>query len=712
MKAYSFLWFFFCIFFCREEFSGKGKKLIFLTSAVFTFLFSLSLTEVFPVILSGQVHLLNYAAAVPFLLYAFLGRSQFIFDRYSALSVILDSIPVNIFIKDLKGLFLFVNSKTAETLGGTRESMIGKGDSDFFPKETAEKLRAFDKEAEMSEGVTVTRVEEIYNDKFLLGGKRLIDLAEGVKAILGFSIDISEQVQAERELHHQKLILDNVLNTNPNLIFLKDREGRFLLVNRAVELAFEMPSEEIINHSNYAVHNVHEEVDYYAEIDRQVFETMQTVSVVESFTRPNGEKIWYRTVKTPLTMPDGTVHILAVSTDINEIIIKEQELLKAKEAAENLARIKSDFLSTMSHEIRTPLNALVGVTHIMLNEEYLPSQQDNLQILAFSAEHLLTLVNDILDFSKIEAGKVELESVEINLGEHLNKIKQSLYFKAQDSANEMNIHLDKNLPVKVISDPFRLSQIFTNLISNSIKFTTAGRIDIYADVTELSENSVRINFTVRDSGIGISPDKIETIFGEFSQADSSTSRKFGGTGLGLAITKKLLNLFGSQIRIESFPGKGTSVFFEINFELPSGKIEGDSSDNYNIIKNISELKVLIVDDNKVNLKIAKQLLGKIGIDAVLASSGPEALEFLSMSEFDFVFLDLQMPEMDGYEVCRKIRASERINGDVIIIALTAALVSEVKEKIMEVGMNAILTKPFKPDELQRVLCRWAKRQSQ
>lgn len=712
MKSYSFLWFFFSLFFCREEFSQKNKKPLLISSGIFMILFLCSVSGIFPVLISGQVHLLNYAGVLLFLLYAFQRKRPFIFDQYSPLTVILDSIPVNIFIKDLDGRFVFVNSKTAETLGGDRDSIAGKVDSDFLPRETADRLRAFDREAEASGGITVSRVEEIRKDKFLLAGKRLIDLPNREKAILGFSIDISEQMLAEKELHRQKLILDNVLNTDPNLIFLKDKEGRFLLINRAVETAFEMSADEIINQSNYAVHQVHEEVDYYAKIDRQVLETMQAVSVVESFTKSNGEKIWYRTVKTPLTMSDGTVHILAVSTDINEIIIKEQELTKAKEAAENLARIKSDFLSTMSHEIRTPLNALVGVAHIMLNEEYLPAQQENLHILAFSAEHLLTLVNDILDFSKIEAGKVELESVELNLAEHLRKIRQTLYFKAQDSGNELNLYLDDRLPENVISDPFRLSQIFTNLISNSVKFTTAGKIDISADVTALTENTVRINFKVSDNGIGISEDKIETIFSEFSQADSSTSRRFGGTGLGLAITKKLLNLFDSEIKVESTLGKGTSVFFEIGFALPSERTEIDSADNASIIKEISDLRVLIIDDNRVNLKIAKQLVGKTGVEADLAASGREGLEMIERNQYDFVFLDLQMPEMDGYEVSRRIRSSEGINQDVTIIALTAAIISEVKEKILGAGMNGILTKPFKPDELHKILCKWAPRKSQ
>ncbi|HNI98349.1 MAG TPA: ATP-binding protein, partial [Leptospiraceae bacterium] len=568
MRSYSFLWFFLSLFFCREALSGKSKKLLLLFPALFTLLFSLGVTGIFPAFLHGQVHPLMYAVSVPLVCYVFFRSPDPIFDPDSLLSVILDSIPVNIFIKDMEGRFIFLNSRTAETLGSERENIEGKTDFDFLLKESAEKLRAFDKEAEDAGGTTITRVEELRKSKFLLAGKRLIFLPDERKAILGFSIDISEQMLAEKELHRQKLILDNVLNTDPNLIFLKDQEGRFLLVNRAVETAFEMSAEEIINQSNYAVHQVHEEVDYYAKIDRQVLETMNAVSVVESFTKSNGEKIWYRTVKTPLTMSDGTVHILAVSTDINEIVIKEQELIKAKEAAENLARIKSDFLSTMSHEIRTPLNALVGLTHIMLNEEYLPSQQENLHILSFSAEHLLTLVNDILDFSKIEAGKVELESVEMNPALHLKKILQTLNFKAQDSANELNLFLDEKLPETVISDPFRLSQIFTNLISNSIKFTNGGKIDISAYVTELSGCKAAVRFQVSDSGIGISADKIETVFGEFSQADSSTSRRFGGTGLGLAITKKLLNLFGSEIRIESTLGKGTSVFFDICFEIP------------------------------------------------------------------------------------------------------------------------------------------------
>ncbi|HNH10603.1 MAG TPA: ATP-binding protein, partial [Leptospiraceae bacterium] len=346
-----------------------------------------------------------------------------------------------------------------------------------------------------------------------------------------------------------------------------------------------------------------------------------------------------------------------------------------------------------------------------LSEEHLPAQTENLKTLGFSAEHLLTLVNDILDYNKIEAGKVVLESIELNLPMLVSNIRQSMTARANELSNELTLILDENIPETIVGDPFRLSQILTNLISNAVKFTSGGRVDLRVGVSEIMKNKARIFFSVEDTGIGIPKEKIESIFLGFTQADSSTARKFGGTGLGLAITKKLLELFKSEIHLESEPGKGTKVFFEILFETRTKNKERTQNKDQGTTMEFSDKKILIIDDYIVNLNIAKKFLAKIGIEPDLAAAGPDALEMLKEKDYDLIFLDLQMPEMDGFEVCRRIRKLNERYAEIPIIALTAAFVSEVQDRIIEAGMNDILAKPFKPEELHSIVFKWTGKSS-
>ncbi len=706
LKGLAFIWFLLGLYF-QKDFHFRKKAI----SAFLLFLCLAGISTVgekglLPVMFSASTGFLLFLTAFP-VLFLFEIRPEYpIQYDFSSLETILDSVPVNIFIKDLDGKFIFVNAYSEETLGKNKSEILGKTDYHFFQKKTADQIVQDDGEAVKRKGETFSRTEELFPGKFYLAGKRLVTLPNGRQGILGFSIDISQTVKAEEELVHQKILFTNLMNTNPSLIFMKDIEGRFILVNKAVEDLFEKPASEILFRNNYEIHDFVPEVDAYTKIDRQVIETGDVITVVEAHTAVSGKKRWFRTIKAPIVMNDGCVNVLGVSTDITEIVHKEEELIKAKEAAENSAKIKSEFLSTMSHEIRTPLNAVVGITNILLSEEHLPAQTENLKTLGFSAEHLLTLVNDILDYNKIEAGKVVLESIELNLPMLVSNIRQSMTARANELSNQLNLILDENIPETIVGDPFRLSQILTNLISNAVKFTSEGKVDLTVRVSEIINNNAKIFFSVEDTGIGIPKDKIESIFLGFTQADSSTARKFGGTGLGLAITKKLLELFKTEIHIESEPGKGTKVFFEILFETRTKNKEGTQNKEQGRSMDFSDKKILIIDDYIVNLNIAKKFLAKIGIDPDLAPSGLDAMNMVTEKRYDLIFLDLQMPEMDGFEVCRRIRKMEGWYAEMPIIALTAAFVSEVQGRIMEVGMNDILAKPFKPEELHRMVFNW------
>ena len=387
--------------------------------------------------------------------------------------------------------------------------------------------------------------------------------------------------------------------------------------------------------------------------------------------------------------------------DITERKLAEMELTKAKDEAEKSMKAKEQFLSTMSHEIRTPLNAVIGMTHLLLQEDPRPDQTEYLKTLRFSAENLLVLINDILDFSKIEAGKVTFESINFNLKELISGIRQSLIYQAEEKGIRLKVRLDADLPEVLSGDPVRLNQILTNLVSNAIKFTNQGSVEIGVTLRSGSKETVLLDFQVTDTGIGIPTNQLAHIFESFMQASSDTTRKYGGTGLGLAITKRLLELQNSRIEVESQPGKGSRFFFTISFskgtELPG---RGNAALPTLDPLGLQHVRLLLVEDNEVNQLVATKFLSKWGARIDYAVNGLVALEKIKTKQYDVVLMDLQMPEMDGYEATRAIRAlAEPYFQQVPIIALTASAMLEVRDQVYVVGMNDYLSKPFNPNEL-------------
>lgn len=376
-------------------------------------------------------------------------------------------------------------------------------------------------------------------------------------------------------------------------------------------------------------------------------------------------------------------------------------LRSAREQAEQGLVAKSEFLSTMSHEIRTPLNSVIGMSYLLLKNNPRPDQVEQLDVMIFSANNLLNIVNDILDFNKMEAGKITFEHIETDIAFIAGNVVNSLKNYAQDKGIDLQLDIDSELKNKVLGDPTRISQIITNLAHNAIKFTPSGFVKVIIQVKNQTPRSITLDIKVKDTGIGISKAKQALIFERFTQADSSTSRGFGGTGLGLAICKRILELQNSTLHLDSEVGMGSTFYFTQTFEKGPVIIEKQNIDNNLPLKEgkpFTDISILLVEDNAMNVMVAQTFLKRWGATIDVAENGLDAVNKLDVTKHKLVLMDLHMPVMDGYEAARKIRAK---GITIPIIALTATIPAEVEYDIRQAGMNDIVAKPFLPDELYR-----------
>jgi signal transduction histidine kinase/CheY-like chemotaxis protein len=377
----------------------------------------------------------------------------------------------------------------------------------------------------------------------------------------------------------------------------------------------------------------------------------------------------------------------------------------AAEAQEGL-KIKSEFLSTMSHEIRTPLNSVIGMTHLLLTNKPREDQKENLNVLHYSANNLLSIVNNILDYNKIEGCELSFENIPFDLAAICRNIISGLKGTAAEKKTDLQLIVDKNLNKKLIGDPMRTGQVINNLVQNAVKFTDEGWVRLCINVSLREEGSASISISVEDTGIGISPEKQQMIFELFTQADSSTSRNFGGTGLGLAITKKILELQGVKLMLKSEPGKGSIFYFTQTFAVSNENAETEKEITHPIIltkQRLKGLSILLVEDNPLNIMVAQTILEKSGAEIDIAHNGQQALDKFDRLKHQLILMDLNMPVMDGYEATKQFR---KRGESLPIIALTASTPKEVQSAAYNAGITNIVIKPFVPEDLQHIILQY------
>jgi signal transduction histidine kinase/CheY-like chemotaxis protein len=487
----------------------------------------------------------------------------------------------------------------------------------------------------------------------------------------------------------KKLLPEKYLADETILFFLESVSNSYQTFDRATKLsehAFTISEREYQEINNHL----------YNEIEikqRSISEIKKAISSLSPGSLPEID-----------VAGNDLIHVIQfLQEQINKAKELEVQLIESKDIAEKAALTKSQFLSTMSHEIRTPMNAVIGFTHLLLQLDPRPEQMEYLKLLKFSAENLLVLINDILDFSKIEAGKIEFEEADFLIKDLVSNIRLALLQKADEKNIQLKLLVDDDLPDVVIGDPVRLGQILTNLISNAVKFTREGKVTIMASLHNKLNDRIIIDFEVADTGIGIAADKLDNIFESFTQAASDTTRKFGGTGLGLTITKRLLELMGSEIKVKSEIGKGSVFSFRLCLKSSSAHFTSYSNKRLRTEeKSLKGTKILIAEDNQINVILAKQYMKLWDIECDVAENGKIALLLVQTNDYDMVLMDLQMPEMDGYETTRAIRElpGEKFK-KLPIMALTASAMLDIKDKAFIVGMNDYISKPFNPAELYR-----------
>jgi PAS domain S-box-containing protein len=627
---------------------------------------------------------------------------------------ILNRTPADIIVADKDYRYLFVNPSAIPN-PEWRDWMIGKTNEEFCEhagrgdqiararRQTFEKVMRSRQMVEWEEEIVNPQGEKEY---FIRKVHPVLDEKGEVQWIIIYAVNITERREFEEQIQRSEKRYRDLFNYSQALICTHDMSGRLLAVNPEICKTLGYEEEQMIGHKIQDFIPAEHRPRFEEEYTRAIQKDDNTVGGVFCVINSAGEKIYllYRNFR--VEEPGLDPYVIGFSQDVTERIKIEKELRFAKQLTDEVAKAKEAFLAHMSHEIRTPMNGILGIASLLSKTKLADQQRNYLKLIQESAGNLLVIVNDILDLEKIVAGKLQLEKIAFKIVDKIATTSQSFIYKAEEK--ELGLIFQNSIPADLVvdGDPYRLSQVLNNILSNALKFTEHGHINITTGIRERNEESVVVEITISDTGIGISEERIWTIFEPFEQADAAISRKYGGTGLGLTICKNMIEMQHGELLVQSTEGKGSAFTIRIPYQISVETMEEKESNEEINYKSLGSKKILVAEDVELNQYLARHILESWDFEVVIAHNGREALELLLQDSFDCILMDVQMPEMDGIEATQVIRKlPDPVKSAIPIIALTANALKGDSEKYLAAGMNDYLAKPFDEESLFRVIYR-------